>query len=316
MEKSDAGRADARRGVAVYALSIDAPAIDAPAIDAPAIDAPPIDAPSGNDVAPIADDAAPLAGDAPADAALLAIDAPSAIDAALPDVVVIPIQVITSHPHDPNAFTEGLAYDSGFLYESTGLYGSSTLRRVDPTTGDVVQSVSLADQYFGEGIALVGDTIIQLTYHEDTAFIYDRATFVSSATFAFTGEGWGLCYDGVNLYMSNGSSELLVRDPTTFAITAVLPVRVAGATISDLNELECVGDDILANVWLTKRIVRIQKSTGKVTAIYDASALPETTNMTDPNAVLNGIAYFPDDGSFYITGKLWPTMYEVYLPAP
>jgi glutaminyl-peptide cyclotransferase len=272
-------------------------------------------APDTPDAAPDTPDAAPDTPDAaPPDAAPPDAAPP---DVSLPDVIVIPITMMAEYPHDQNAFTEGLAYLDGGLYESTGLYGSSTLRRVDPASGTVLQDVALAQNYFGEGIALVGDSIIQLTYREATAFVYDRTSFAVTGTFSFSGEGWGLCFDGTSIWQSNGTTVLTVRDPVTFDATRHLVVHAGDADVEDLNELECVGDDILANVWLTNEIVRIDKATGHVTAIYDASALPDTRqSLFDANAVLNGIAYHPDDDTFYVTGKLWPHLYQVKLPRP
>jgi glutaminyl-peptide cyclotransferase len=227
------------------------------------------------------------------------------------DVAVVPIEVIATYPHDTSAFTEGLVYHEGFLYESTGLYGQSTLRRVEPSTGDVVQSIALDPAYFGEGLALVNRTLVQLTYRERQAFVYDLDTFALAGGFTYSGQGWGLCFDGERLYMSDGSSTIQLRDPTTFARIGGLEVRAGGTPLSALNELECVGDSLLVNVFLTPLIARVNKLTGSVSVMYDASALPKPSGS---NSVLNGIAYVPDDDAFFITGKDWPSLYEVRLP--
>jgi glutaminyl-peptide cyclotransferase len=236
-----------------------------------------------------------------------------------PPDVLIP-QVLAVMPHDPNAFTEGLVYDNGLLYESTGGYRTrySTLREVDPTTGQVLRENDLDPAYYGEGLALVGDQLFQLTWKDGIVFRYDRATFNLLGANTYHGEGWGLCYDGQYLYRSDGSTNLTVHDPNTFDVVKIIPVTLDNQPIININELECVGDSIYANVWFTNYILRIDKATGIVTAVADASGLitPEEIGTNDRNATLNGIAYVPERDTFLITGKWWPKMFEVrFVPA-
>jgi glutaminyl-peptide cyclotransferase len=220
------------------------------------------------------------------------------------------VQVLATYPHDPSAFTQGLLLRDGALYESTGLYGRSTLRRVDPTTGEVAQSIVLNPRYFAEGLADAGDRLIQLTWKEDVAFVYDLTSFQQLGQLPYSGEGWGLCSDGTRLVMSNGSSQLTFRDPGTFDVLGQVPVVAEGRPMEQLNELECVGDRVYANVWMTDTILRIDPASGQVDGIIDASGLltPDERRNAD---VLNGIAYDPGDGTFLITGKLWPKMFRV-----
>lgn len=232
-------------------------------------------------------------------------------------------EVLSVRPHDPTAFTQGLLLHDGFFYESAGLYGQSSLRQTDPETGSVLRQVAVADDYFAEGLALVEDRLIQLTWKEETALVYDLDTFELVDTLAYTGEGWGLCYDGQQLYMSDGTGTLTIRDPLTFEPTGSLPVTLEGEPLSDwafqnrrmdlLNELECVDDAIYANLWQTDLIVRIDHDSGEVTAVIFAANLltPQEQAALDSGAVLNGIAHDPETGAFFITGKLWPKLFEV-----
>lgn len=224
---------------------------------------------------------------------------------------------ISERPHDPDAFTQGLLLHDGLLYESTGQEGESTLREVDPETGEVLRIVHVDDQYFAEGLALVEDRLIQLTWTHEIAFVYDLETFEQIDTFEYEGQGWGLCYDGAVLWMSNGSDRLTQRDPQTFAVLDEIPVVMAdGSMVFNLNELECVGDLIFANVWLTNRIVVIDKTSGLVVSEIDASFLRHTVDQVAFERgirvdVLNGIAYDPENNTFLITGKDWPLLFEV-----
>jgi glutaminyl-peptide cyclotransferase len=228
------------------------------------------------------------------------------------------VEVISVRPHSTTAYTQGLLLHDGVFYESDGQYGASSLRRVDPQTGEVLQQVDINQQFFAEGLALVGDdTLIQITWREGFAFIYDRETFQQLGLFFYEGEGWGLCYDGQYLWMSNGSEILYKRDPQFFRVLEEVVVTLEDQALPNLNELECVGDYIYANVYQTEMIYRIDKTTGVVTAAVDASGLlteAERANLgADPDsaAVLNGIAYDPANEVFYITGKLWPSLFEV-----
>jgi glutamine cyclotransferase len=223
--------------------------------------------------------------------------------------------VVSSRPHDPEAFTQGLVLDQGTLYESTGLYGRSSLRQVDPADGRVLRKVDVPARYFAEGLALVGERLVQLTWQEHVALVYKRATFDRSGDLPYQGEGWGLCYDGQSLVMSDGSDHLTFRDPETFAVRRTVPVRLGANAVNQLNELECAQGKIYANVWQTEEIVEVDPATGKVEAVIDASGLlaPQEKNGAD---VLNGIAYDPQAGTFLITGKLWPKLFEVRFVPP
>ena len=226
------------------------------------------------------------------------------------------VQVLARHPHDPRAFTQGLVYDGGLLFEGTGLERESSLRRVDLTTGEVAQSAELEPQLFGEGLAAVGDELIQLTWQNGVALVWDRETFALKRTLRYDGEGWGLCFDGERLVMSDGSDRLTFRDPATFAVLGTLAVHEDGNPLPALNELECVGRQVYANVWGSERIVRIDGATGRVTATIDASGLLSAAEQGSVD-VLNGIAYLGEGGRFLITGKLWPWTYEVeWVPLP
>ena len=222
-------------------------------------------------------------------------------------------KVLAVLPHDPSSFTEGLLWHNGFLYESSGLYAKSNLRKVDPQTGTVLQRVEDPTAVFGEGIALDGNRLLQLTWHEKIGYVYDLDTLTQVETISYDGEGWGICFDGGHFFMSNGSAYIFKRDSKTFAILGSLQVMQNGKPISQLNELECVGSSIYANVWMTDTILRINKTTGKVTGVIDASGLltPQERAQAGSDGVLNGIAYDPDRDVFLITGKLWPKLFEV-----
>lgn len=226
-------------------------------------------------------------------------------------------EIVATYPHDANAFTQGLFFDGPTLYEGTGLYGESTLRRVNLETGAVEQQISLPEAYFGEGIALVADRIFQLTWREQTGFIYDKETFTEIGNFSYPTEGWGITYDGANLIMSDGSSQLYMLDPESLTITDQISVTYfdpgvgARQPVVRLNELEYIEGEIFANVWQTNFIVRINPATGNVTGIIDLSGLLPATERTSTTDVLNGIAYRPETGQIYVTGKKWPKLYEV-----
>lgn len=221
-------------------------------------------------------------------------------------------QIIRTLEHDTSASTQGLLLYQGKFYESTGQYGESTLREVDVETGEVLNMIQLSDDYFGEGLARVGNELIQLTWHAGIAFVYDLDTFERLRTVEYEGEGWGLCYDGTSLYMTNGSAILHRRDPRTLEVLESHEVTADGAPVRNLNELECVGDDVYANVYQSDRILRIDKATGRVLAEFDGSVLvPEGGRPANVGAVLNGIAYDTETGTFFVTGKRWSTMFEV-----
>lgn len=261
-------------------------------------------------------------------------------------------EVISVRPHDPTAFTQGLLLHDGLLYESTGQYGASSLRQVDPETGEVLRYLPIPEQFFAEGLALAGEHLYQITWREQTAFQFNLSAFTEQAeleveTFEYEGEGWGLCYDDEYLWMSDGSDTLDKRDPETFEIVDSVivtlddvpisqlttageliitpepstgsatpqPIQYTGRRLDRLNELECVGDSIYANVWQTDTILRIDKATGAVTAQIDATGLLPEEDRAGAD-VLNGIVYLPDSDTFLLTGKYWPKMFEVrFVPA-
>ncbi len=225
-------------------------------------------------------------------------------------------EVISVRDHDPGAYTQGLLLHEGLFYESTGRHGTSSLRAVDPETGEVERMVDVPEEYFAEGLALVNDRLIQLTWQSQAAFVYDLDTFEQVGTFEYEGEGWGLCYDGERLYMTDGTPFIQLRDPETFELFFSGAVTLQGQPVGNLNELECVGDYLYANVWKTDYIVQIDKANGVVTGVIDASSLLTEGEraallQSDSDAVLNGIAYDAENDVFLITGKLWPKVYEV-----
>jgi glutamine cyclotransferase len=222
-------------------------------------------------------------------------------------------KIIATFPHDTTSFTQGLVFASdGQLYESTGLEGESTLRRVDIATGRTVQKVDVPRPYFAEGLAMVGDELLQLTWRHKLGFVYDRTTFKQKRTFSYNTEGWGIAYDGTSrLVMSDGSDALTFLDPKTFAVTKTLRVQDAGRPVGNLNELEWIEGEIWANVWMTDRIARISPNTGDVNASIDLSSLFPRTQRTPPADELNGIAYDKATRRIYITGKKWPRLYQI-----
>jgi glutaminyl-peptide cyclotransferase len=216
------------------------------------------------------------------------------------------------HPHDPAAFTQGLVYADGVLLEGTGLHGRSSLREVELATGRVVRSRPLAERHFGEGIALVDDRVYQLTWRSGVCIVYDRGTFRPVGSFAYRGEGWGIANDGERLVMSDGSADLVFRDPSTFAEIGRVTVRDGGAPVARLNELEWVGGEIWANVWLSDRIARIDPASGCVLAWIDLAGILTADLRGDRRVdVLNGIAHDPASGRVWVTGKLWPALFEI-----
>lgn len=225
--------------------------------------------------------------------------------------------VVNTFPHDDDAYTQGLLFFEGKLYESTGRHGESTIRRVDLESGLVEASTALADEYFGEGLARVGDELYQLTWKSGVAFVYGIDSLEVRRTFSYEGEGWGLCFDGEHLFMSNGTDRLQVRDPETFQVIRELPVREGGFSVFQLNELECFNGQILANVFMSNRMVRIDQETGEVIGELDAYALSLASRRPpNPEAVFNGIARDPETGHLFVTGKLWPDLFEIRVDGP
>jgi glutamine cyclotransferase len=231
------------------------------------------------------------------------------------------VKVLSVRPHDAGSYTQGLVWDRGKLYESAGIYGQSSLREVDPATGEVRRRIEVPPGFFAEGLAEVGDRLVQLTWKEGVAFVYDARSFERVGEYRYQGEGWGLCNDGRRLVMSDGSDRLSFRDPKTFALLGSVAVRLDGRPEQRLNELECVDGVVWANVWMTDEILRIDPADGRVTGVVDAAGLLDAADLAHTDvaggAVLNGIAWDPVKKTFLITGKQWPKMFEVvFVPAP
>lgn len=222
-------------------------------------------------------------------------------------------EVIASYPHDPNSYTQGLALDDERLFEGTGIRGRSTVREVDVVSGRVVRSVAIPDEHFGEGITIVDDRLYQLTWQSGKGFVYDVSSFARVDEFAYEGEGWGLTYDGQDLIMSDGTARLRFLEPETYLVARTLDVRADGEPVERLNELEYVNGEILANVWQTDDIARIDPDTGNVIAWIDLTGLPAPADRSDSAEVLNGIAYDMNADRLFVTGKLWPRLYEIRL---
>jgi len=251
-------------------------------------------------------------------------DAPAPSRAPAARVVTSPApllgyEVVGAYPHDPSAYTQGLFWHDGYLYEGTGRYNTSWLRKVDPTTGEVLQQVSLPARYFGEGIARLGNEIFQLTWLSKRGFIYAADTFERTGEFTYATEGWGLTTDGTHLILSDGSDNLFFLDPQTRGTDLVRTVRVHdnGRGIDDLNELEFIDGHVYANVWHSDIVYKIDPATGAVVGRIDFSDLAADDRPRDSEAVLNGIAYNPSNGHLFVTGKQWPTLFEIRLtPQP
>lgn len=220
-------------------------------------------------------------------------------------------RVLQSFPHDPGAFTQGLVIADGVLYEGTGLNGRSSLRRVDLATGTVLQSRLLPAQYFGEGIAVLGERIFQLTWRSGVGLVYDHASFALLQTLSYPAEGWGLTTDGTHLIASDGSASLRFLDPETFTEVRRLAVTDQGRPVARLNELEYVAGQILANVWQTERIAIIEPASGRVSGWLDLSGLLSDEERGRGVDVLNGIAFDSHSGRLYVTGKLWPRLFAI-----
>jgi glutamine cyclotransferase len=220
-------------------------------------------------------------------------------------------EIVQRWPHDTGAFTEGLLFRGGKLYESTGLNGQSDMRQVALETGEVLRSRALDRQYFGEGLSLFGGKLYQLTWRSNVGFIYDAATFQPTGQFNFTGEGWGMTDDGASLIMSDGTSTLRFLDPATLMVQRTLTVKDGGRDVSELNELEYVKDEIYANVWRTNLIVRIDPATGKVKGWIDLTGLLSASERAGDEDVLNGIAYDAATDRLWVTGKFWPKLFQI-----
>lgn len=228
-------------------------------------------------------------------------------------VVVQAVKVVATYPHDSAAFTQGLAVEGNVLYEGTGHYGQSTLRRVDLQTGKVEKSMQLAGQYFGEGLSILDNQIFQLTWKEGVCFVYDKKTLQPAGTQRYTDEGWGLANDGINFYLSDGSSTIRVLDAKTFKPVRRIRVKQGRRLVDKLNELEFVAGEIWANVWYSDHIARIDPRDGRVLGWIDCSQIYPARQRPDREHVLNGIAFDAETGKLYVTGKNWPQLFEIEI---
>ena len=223
-------------------------------------------------------------------------------------------KIINSYPHDPNAFTQGLEYDDGLLYEGTGGYGQSSLRRVDIQTGRVVDIVHLEDEFFAEGIAIWKDRIIQLTWRSFQGFVWDKENLTQTGSFSYRREGWGITSDASRLIMSDGSDALYFLDPNDYSLQGSIRVTADGEPVKGLNELEYINGMIYANLWPSTWIAIISPDTGEVTGRIDLSGIMDEGGIPKRRVdVLNGIAYDPSEGRLFVTGKLWPSLFEIEL---
>ena len=224
-------------------------------------------------------------------------------------------RVIKTYPHDRSAFTQGLEYRDGVLYEGTGMTGRSSVRKVELATGRVLQKFDVPPPFFGEGITVLNQQILELTWQSQTGFVYDKSSLQLLRSFSYAGQGWGMTNDGRQIYMSDGSSEIRVWDPATLKEVRRITVKDGSAPITQLNELEWVRGEIYANVWQTERIARISPADGKVLGWIDLTGILPKTERPDPDAVLNGIAYDAAGDRLFITGKLWPKIFEIKVVA-
>ena len=223
------------------------------------------------------------------------------------------VEIINVYPHDLGAFTQGLLYHRGYLYESTGLNGKSSLRKVDLKTGKIVKQINLSDEYFAEGITLYEGRIYQLTWQNQKAFVYESNTFKKIQTINYKGEGWGIATDSRNLFMSDGSATIVRRDPVSFNVNRILNVSDDNKTIQGINELECVRGEIWANIFMEDVIARISPSTGNVIGWIDLAPLYAVVENRSGVDVLNGIAYDKIKDRIFVTGKYWPYLFEIKI---
>ena len=222
-------------------------------------------------------------------------------------------RIVNTYPHDTGAFTQGLVFENGVLYEGTGLYGKSSLRKVDLETGNSLRIFELPAQYFGEGVTIFEDIIVQLTWKSNLGFVYDKKSFEVLRDFTYESEGWGITHDGKRLIMSDGTSTLRFLDPKDFSTLGHIEVYKDDTPVSKLNELEYINDHIYANVWPTDNIAIIDPQNGRVTGWIELSGLLQSQNWSAPVDVLNGIAYDAVNNRLFVTGKLWPWLFEIEL---
>jgi glutamine cyclotransferase len=228
-------------------------------------------------------------------------------------VPVYTYRIVNAYPHDPHAFTEGLVFQDGVLYESTGLWGESTLRRVELETGAVLQSLALSPEYFAEGVTVHGGRIYQLTWKSHVGFVYDKDSFDLLGQFEYPTEGWGLTQDGQRLIMSDGTASLHFLDPNTLEEIGQVQAHDQGQPLVHLNELEYVHGEVFANVWQTSLIARIDPATGQVVGWIDLTGILKPEDVTQPVDVLNGIAYDAETDRLFVTGKWWPKLFQIQL---
>jgi len=226
------------------------------------------------------------------------------------------LTVLNSFPHDPAAFTQGLVYRDGFLYESTGLYRKSSLRKTNPATGKVLARTDLPREFFGEGLAIIGDSVYQLTWKSGQGFIYGKEDLKRRGTFTYSTEGWGLTDDGTQLIMSDGTEKLYFLSPESFEVTKVLRVKENGAAVARLNELEYAEGRIYCNIWHSDDIVVVDPESGIVKRRINLGQLRERLSLSNEAGVLNGIAWKPSSRTFLITGKNWSEVFEIKLTSP
>lgn len=230
-----------------------------------------------------------------------------------PSVVRYTYDLLNVYPHDEGAFTQGLAFADGILYEGTGRRGESSLRAVELQTGDNLKRVSLPDEYFGEGISVWDNTIVQLTWKSGVGLVYDRHEFRQIDEFTYDTEGWGITYDGERLIMSDGTSRLHFLDPATYSVEEVVEVTDGDSPVTRLNELEYINGLVFANVWKTDRIALIAPTDGRVVGWLDLAGLLESQQAAPGADVLNGIAYDSENDRLFVTGKLWPWLFEIRI---
>jgi glutamine cyclotransferase len=228
-------------------------------------------------------------------------------------IPVYTYRIINSYQHDPDAFTQGLVFNNSILYEGTGLYGHSTLRKVELVTGKVLQVRELSSEFFGEGVTIYDDRLIQLTWKSKIGFVYDRDNFELLREFSYSTEGWGITHDGKHLIMSDGTARLYFLDLETFEYLSYIDVHDNNGPVTQLNELEYINGEIYANIWKTERIARISPQTGEVVGWIDLTGLLKPEDRTVQVDVLNGIAYDANSNRLFVTGKLWPKLFEIEL---